>query len=101
MRSIQSIFIIIILFTQCHDTLADPKLTPLGIEQAHIIQDMWKTESFHGLAPPDRLYCSPLSRALRTCQIMLDGVFKPNQAPVTIVEVNNKQFIHHALLPIM
>ena len=63
-------------------------MTPLGIEQAHVIQDMWKTESLHGLAPPHKLYCSPLSRALRTCEIMLDGVFQPNHAPVTIVEVS-------------
>ena len=69
--------------------LADPQLTPLGIEQARAIQDMWKTEILHGLAAPHRLYCSPLSRALHTCDIMLDGVFQPNHPPVTIVEVSN------------
>ena len=53
---------------------------------------MWKTESLYGLAPPHRLYCSPLTRALHTCNIMLDGVFQPNHAPVTIIEVSNKQF---------
>ena len=76
----------LILYT--HD-VADPQLTPLGIEQAYIIHDMWKTESSHGLAPPHRIYCSPLSRALRTCDIMLDGVFRHNHGPVTVVEVSN------------
>jgi len=64
----------------------DPQLTPLGIEQAHRIQDMWKTESLSGLPPPHKIYCSPLTRALHTCNIMLDDVFQSNHAPVTIVE---------------
>ncbi|KAF8802203.1 phosphoglycerate mutase [Phlegmacium glaucopus] len=64
----------------------DPQLTSLGIEQAQVIQDMWKTESSYGLAPPHKLYCSPLTRALHTCSIMLDGVFQYNYAPVTILE---------------
>lgn len=77
----------------CHEHLADPQLTPLGIEQAYVIQDIWRTESLHGLAPPDKLYCSPLSRALHTCQIMLDGVFQPSHPPVTVVEVSISLFI--------
>jgi len=64
----------------------DPQLTSLGIEQARSIQEMWKTESSYGLTPPDKLYCSPLTRALHTCDIMLDGVFQHPHAPVTVVE---------------
>ena len=97
MRNISLLFQSIFFYLPFTHAIADPKLTPLGIEQAHIIQNMWKTESFHGLAPPDRLYCSPLSRALRTCQIMLDGVFQ--HAPVTIVEASNSlAFFHHKTL---
>jgi len=62
----------------------DPQLTPLGVEQAHVIQDMWKTE--WACPPPHKFYCSPLTRALHTCNIMLDGVFQSNCAPVTVVE---------------
>jgi len=64
----------------------DPLLTSLGIEQARVLQDMWKTESSYGLASPQKLYCSPLTRALQTCDIMLDGVFQSGHAPVTVVE---------------
>jgi len=64
----------------------DPQLTSLGIEQARSIQEMWKTEFSYGLTPPDKLYCSPLTRALHTCDIMLDGVFQHPHAPVTVVE---------------
>ena len=85
--SIYVLFIQFVLPIPCH--LADPKLTPLGIKQAHVIQDIWKTESLHGLTPPHRLYCSPLSRALHTCDIMLDRVFQHNYHPVTVVEVSN------------
>jgi len=64
----------------------DPQLTSLGIEQAHALQAIWKTESSYGLAPPQKLYCSPLTRALHTCDIMLDGVFQSGHAPATVVE---------------
>ena len=50
---------------------------------------MWKTESSYGLAPPQKLYCSPLTRALHTCDIMLDGVFQSGHSPVTVVEASN------------
>jgi len=64
----------------------DPQLTSQGIEQARFIQDMWKKESSYGLAPPQKIYCSPLTRALQTCDIMLDGVFQSDHTPVTVVE---------------
>jgi len=65
----------------------DPQLTSLGIEQARVIQDMWKVESSFGLAPPQKIYCSPLTRALHTCDTMLDGVFPSHLVPpVTVME---------------
>ena len=64
-------------------------MTSLGIEQARVLQDMWKTESSYGLTPPQKFYCSPLTRALHTCDIMLDGVFQSGQAPVTVIEASN------------
>ena len=64
-------------------------MTSFGIEQARVLQDMWKTEASYGLSPPQKLYCSPLTRALHTCDIMLDGVFQSGHAPVTVVEASN------------
>ena len=65
-------------------------MTCLGIEQAHAIQDMWKTELSYGLPPPQKIYCSPLTRALHTCDIMLDGVFQSGHVPVTVIEASHK-----------
>ncbi|KJA15649.1 hypothetical protein HYPSUDRAFT_48179 [Hypholoma sublateritium FD-334 SS-4] len=65
----------------------DPQLTPLGISQAHDIQVVWKTEALAGLFPPHRRYCSPLTRALDTCDGMLDGVFEAHRKPVLILEL--------------
>ncbi|PFH53324.1 hypothetical protein AMATHDRAFT_187957 [Amanita thiersii Skay4041] len=47
----------------------DPELTQLGIEQAMNVQQAWKDELPFGLPLPDRLYCSPLTRAMKTCEI--------------------------------
>lgn len=67
---------------------ADPLLTPLGIEQAKDIHAVWKKEALVGLPAPHKRYCSPLSRALDTCDMMLDQVFSTHAHPVLILEVS-------------
>jgi len=57
-------------------TLADPQLTPLGIEQAQAIHDAWKTEAEYGLFPPHKGFTSPLTRALHTASIISSDVFE-------------------------
>jgi broad specificity phosphatase PhoE len=52
---------------------ADPQLTSIGIEQAKDIRRALEVELEHGFHLPDKVYCSPLSRALRTCEIMFDS----------------------------
>ncbi|KDR77515.1 hypothetical protein GALMADRAFT_224840 [Galerina marginata CBS 339.88] len=64
----------------------DPLLTPLGKAQARDIQSEWRTEASSGLSPPDTRYCSPLSRALDTCDIMFEDVYKEHPGPVLVVE---------------
>ncbi|KAF8961574.1 histidine phosphatase superfamily [Flammula alnicola] len=64
----------------------DPQLTPIGIEQAHTIQRAWMEEAATGLSPPHKRYCSPLSRALDTCDIMLNKVFSEHPHPMLILE---------------
>ncbi|KAF9484349.1 phosphoglycerate mutase [Pholiota conissans] len=64
----------------------DPLLTPLGREQGGDIRAVWKKEALVGLPPPHKRYCSPLARALDTCDIMLDQVFDAHPHPVLIIE---------------
>jgi len=66
--------------------VADPLLTPIGKDQAHAIHREWSNETSSGLPPPHRRYCSPLTRALDTCDIIFgtDGI---HPQPVLVVEV--------------
>jgi len=51
-------------------SVADPLLTPLGIEQAQTAHAAWLT-----MRPPSpqAFYCSPHRRALKTCEITFPG----------------------------
>ncbi|KIN95230.1 hypothetical protein M404DRAFT_330939 [Pisolithus tinctorius Marx 270] len=46
----------------------DPDLTSRGEGQADQANEAWKTEVLHGLPFPEKLYCSPLTRTIRTSQ---------------------------------
>ncbi|PPQ72225.1 hypothetical protein CVT24_002353, partial [Panaeolus cyanescens] len=63
----------------------DPQLTPLGTSQAQDIHRVMEQEAKEGLEAPHKRYCSPLTRAMRTCFIMYDGVFD-NASAVTVLE---------------
>ncbi|KAK2464592.1 hypothetical protein APHAL10511_003381 [Amanita phalloides] len=47
----------------------DAELTQLGLDQARGARDAWRAERAFGIPLPDRMYCSPLTRALRTHEI--------------------------------
>ncbi|KAJ3506912.1 hypothetical protein NLJ89_g6596 [Agrocybe chaxingu] len=64
----------------------DPKLTPVGIEQAHAVRAGWITESQFGIPAPHKRYCSPLTRALHTCDTMFDGVYEKYEQRVFVME---------------
>ena len=51
---------------------ADPELTQLGEQQARDACSAWETERRFGVPVPERLYTSPLTRAIRTNQITFD-----------------------------
>lgn len=69
-------------------TLADPKLTSRGIEQARTIHDTWITEANYGLPPPHNRYTSPLTRALHTASIIFSDVFVKYPNSIYIFEVS-------------
>ncbi|KAJ7085201.1 histidine phosphatase superfamily [Mycena belliarum] len=52
----------------------DPELTALGIEQAASVNEVWKAELRANIPLPDRMYCSPMTRALHTNAITFAGV---------------------------
>lgn len=60
----------------------DPQLTSVGIEQAKDIRRALEIELDNGFHLPDKLYCSPLSRALRTCEIMFDSLVRTGSVMV-------------------
>ena len=66
---------------------ADPELTALGESQARILNSLWKTEMAAGIPVPQKGYCSPLTRAMRTAVISLDGVILNTHEIVVVVEV--------------
>jgi hypothetical protein len=65
---------------------ADPRLTPIGEEQARSAHAAWEREILRGLPVPQRFYCSPLTRAIRTLQLTFEGVLPADLKPL-ILEV--------------
>lgn len=66
---------------------ADPLLTPLGEDQAREACQTWKEEREAGIPIPDRVYCSPMTRALQTCRLTFNGVLDLAQKRPLILEV--------------
>lgn len=67
---------------------ADPLLTELGQDQARDAQAMWKAETESGGPLPDKLYCSPMTRAIQTCQITFEGVLDFAERRPLVLEVS-------------
>ena len=72
---------------------ADPELTALGESQARIQNSLWKMEMAAGIPVPQKGYCSPLTRAMRTAVISLDGVILNTHENVVVVEVGRVRFL--------
>ncbi|KAF8138803.1 histidine phosphatase superfamily [Boletus edulis] len=67
----------------------DPQLTPLGEQQAQEAHAAWKTERLFGIPLPEKLYTSPLTRAIRTHQVTFGDTPFPSGLKTMILEVNN------------
>jgi len=63
----------------------DPDLTPLGIQQANEANTLWKLELKAGAPVPEKLYCSPMTRALRTCFLTFQDILDDSKK-VLVVE---------------
>ncbi|KAH9964461.1 phosphoglycerate mutase-like protein [Russula dissimulans] len=62
----------------------DPRLTPLGEQQARDAHAAWRREIDHGVPVPQTFYCSPLSRALRTLELTFEGILPTNLKPIIL-----------------
>jgi broad specificity phosphatase PhoE len=62
----------------------DPRLTPIGEEQARSAHAAWKRELLRGVPVPQRFYCSPLTRAIRTLELTFEGVLPSHLKPVIL-----------------
>ncbi|KAG6369495.1 histidine phosphatase superfamily [Boletus reticuloceps] len=70
----------------------DPQLTPLGEQQAWDAHVAWETERRFGIPVPEKLYTSPLTRAIRTSQITFDNLIVCDLR--TTINVREQHGIH-------
>ncbi|KAJ7085204.1 histidine phosphatase superfamily [Mycena belliarum] len=71
----------------------DPELTAVGKEQAASVNEAWKAEVHAHMPLPDRLYCSPMTRALQTNAITFVDV---SRARPVILENCREEYGEHA-----
>jgi len=66
----------------------------VGEGQAAYANAMWKQELASNIPLPSKLYCSPLTRALKTCMITFDPIMDFKSLPIgrklLIVEVRSR-----------
>jgi broad specificity phosphatase PhoE len=72
---------------------ADPRLTAIGEEQARSAHTAWEREILRGVPIPQKYYCSPLTRAIRTLELTFVDVLPAHTKPL-IVEVWANQLSH-------
>ncbi|KAK2464593.1 hypothetical protein APHAL10511_003382 [Amanita phalloides] len=60
----------------------DAYLTSVGEGQARNARDAWRAERPFGIPVPDKMYCSPLTRALRTHEITFEDVIHAQKTVV-------------------
>ncbi|KIM58756.1 hypothetical protein SCLCIDRAFT_16671 [Scleroderma citrinum Foug A] len=73
---------------------SDPALTPKGEGQADEAHAAWQEELQFGLPLPDKLYCSPLTRAIRTNQRTFSGLLPAGRKTVIVENVREEFGVH-------
>ncbi|KIL58025.1 hypothetical protein M378DRAFT_112451 [Amanita muscaria Koide BX008] len=69
----------------------DPELTQLGISQAAQANEAWKKELSFDIPQPDKMYCSPLTRALSTHEISFRGIVPEDDRIPFVTELCREQ----------
>jgi broad specificity phosphatase PhoE len=73
---------------------ADPHLTAIGEEQGRSAHAAWEREILRGVPVPQKYYCSPLTRAIRTLELTFIDVLPADTKPliVEVLTINNPMF---------
>jgi len=64
--------------------VADPRLTAIGEEQACNAHTAWEREILRGVPIPQKFYCSPLTRAIRTLELTFEGILPAHLRPLIV-----------------
>ncbi|KAI0271537.1 histidine phosphatase superfamily [Gloeopeniophorella convolvens] len=72
----------------------DPHLTAIGEDQARTAHAAWERELLQGASIPQKFYCSPLRRALRTLELTFEGTMPAGLKPV-ILENCREEYGEH------
>lgn len=62
----------------------DPRLTAIGEEQARSAHAAWEREIHRGVPIPQKYYCSPLTRAIRTLELTFVDVLPAHIKPLIV-----------------
>ncbi|TDL19205.1 phosphoglycerate mutase-like protein [Rickenella mellea] len=73
----------------------DPDLTPAGEDQARAAHDIWEEELAYNIQIPQKFYSSPLTRAIRTCQLSFDGLVNDPHCRPEILENCREEYGVH------
>ncbi|KAJ7665583.1 histidine phosphatase superfamily [Mycena rosella] len=66
----------------------DAELTTVGKDQAAAVNKLWKDEAVFGIPPPQKAYCSPMTRAMQTNVITFAGI---SSERTVVLEVNCRE----------
>jgi len=72
----------------------DPYLTAIGEEEAHSARAAWKRELLRGAPVPQRFYCSPLRRTIRTFELTFEGILPTDLKPVILENCRERHGKH-------
>jgi len=73
----------------------DPELTSIGKSQAREVHKAWEAELAANIPLPQKLYCSPLTRAMTTNQITFDGILTDENRRTVVVENCREEYGVH------
>lgn len=90
----RTLFSLLVIYTSKKNSIADPDLTEKGKAQAREAHAAWIAEvnlvGGEGIPLPQRLYCSPMTRAIRTNIITFKGIIPEEKFKPTILEVRSQ-----------
>ena len=73
---------------------ADPELTSIGKDQVATVHKEWNAERPFGIPFPQKLYCSPLTRAMQSCEITFRDIVNTRCVVVEVIFRIRLDFIH-------